>query len=152
MTPKELMTKYGLSSDTFRQVLQSIIHFQRHGGNAGLDFRERRRYPRTIITYPLWIYDNVDQIEDGRVLDVSEKGVCVEGITAMVGETRTFIVRYQKGERRQPFVFDAMCRWVSSNGNSSGECVAGFEITNISQGDIALLLDLIEDTTGHGGG
>lgn len=152
MTANELMKKYGLSSDTFRQVLQSIIHFQRKGRNAGVDFRERRRYPRTVITYPLWVYDHADQIEDGRVLDVSEKGVCIEGITAMVGETRTFIVKYRKGERRKPFVFDAMCRWVSANGGSSREYIAGFEITNISQGDIALLMELIEDATGHDGG
>lgn len=70
----------------------------------------------------------------------------------MVGEARTFIVRYQKEAKRQPFVFDAVCRWVSANGSSSQECVAGFEITDISQGDIALLMELIEDAPGHGGG
>jgi hypothetical protein len=40
-----------------------------------------------------------------------------------------------------------MCRWVSANGSSSQECVAGFEITNISQEDIALLMELIEEAT-----
>jgi hypothetical protein len=144
MTPRQLMKKYVLSPGGLRQVLIAIINFQTQTREADANFQERRRHPRTVITDPVWIYDAADQVEDGRVLDLSEKGVRIAGLSATVGETRALIVRFRRSEEREPFVFNAICRWVSGNRGDSGECVAGFEITDISQEDVAMLRDLIE--------
>jgi hypothetical protein len=142
MTPSELMEKYKLSKPAFRGLIKKIVEFQKSHKDLSGSCEDKRRYPRTAIDFPLWIYDSIDQIQDGRVLDLSVKGVRIEGLPASVGDERTFIVRFRAEQRNQPFVFDAVCRWAARNGHSGDKCVSGFEITHISGINAAILESL----------
>ena len=152
LTAPELMNKYELSPEAFRRVVRALIEAShrsrefsgRHDEPDGsVHFTEMRSYARTTIGFPLWIYNGVDQLEEGRVLDVSEKGVRVQGIRARLGDEHTFVVRFGPGERRYPFVFDAVCRWSEENHHDPKHSIAGFEITSISSMDAAQLADLL---------
>jgi hypothetical protein len=153
MSASQLMEKYELSPKTFQQVLKKLIDASAApstavNGQPGADARppiveDMRQFPRKVIDYPLWVYGDLEQIEHGLVVDASEKGVRVRGISATVGECRTFMVRYGPGDRRQPFVFEAECRWVNGSGNDPDKAVAGFEITRISTVDAEHLQDIL---------
>lgn len=153
MSAADLMEKYGLSPQGFRKVLNALIEASRKSGihrGSGAEsrgevrsFEEMRRVPRKAIDFPLWVYGDVDQIEDGLVLDASEKGIRVQGISASIGEERTFVVRFGPGDKRQPFVFDATCRWVNKGTESPHPPVAGFEITSISSLDAERLQNVL---------
>jgi hypothetical protein len=138
MTPEELMAKYGLSSSGFRQVVELIVKHRMNRRERSVKSNEMRRHPRKAIDFPLWIYEGVDQLEHGRVLDLSEQGVRIQGLPARVGDECTFIARARSQERQRPFVFDAVCRW-TSRGAGRKNFVAGFEITNISSSDATRL-------------
>jgi hypothetical protein len=153
MSTAELMEKYELSTKAFQQVLKKLIDASTAShtdvqGSAGRITQPRvvedlRQFPRKVIDFPLWVYGDVEQIEHGMVVDASEKGVRVRGISATVGESRTFVVRYGPGDRRQPFVFEATCRWANGTKLDSNETIAGFEITRISGVDAERLQDIL---------
>jgi hypothetical protein len=138
MTPEELMEKYGLSSSGFRQVVELIVKRRMDRQKRSVESNEMRRHPRKAIDFPLWIYEGVDQLQQGRVLDLSEQGVRIQGLPAKVGDECTFIARARSRERQHPFVFDAVCRW-TSKGDARESFVAGFEITHISASDATRL-------------
>jgi hypothetical protein len=153
MSSSELMEKYKLSLEGFRRVIKALIdasnrkrkvtNVMTEAQDESPEVKEMRQFPRKSIDFPLWVYGDVEQIEYGFVQDVSEKGVRVQGIDVGIGEERTFVVRYAPGDRRQPFVFEATCRWVNSNVKSPNETVAGFEITSISNLDAERLQDIL---------
>ena len=153
MSSAELMEKYKLSQEGFRRVVKALIDASNRRRNAANvrteaqeespEVKDMRQFPRKSIDFPLWVYGDVEQIEYGFVEDVSEKGVRVRGIDVGIGEERTFVVRYAPGDRRQPFVFEATCRWVNTNAQSPNKTVAGFEITSISNLDAERLQDIL---------
>jgi hypothetical protein len=143
LTPQDLMRKYGLSAKEFRCVLQALIAAAPGRKPAPAASRDLRRFPRKAIGYPLFAYDGIDQLESGRILDISERGVRIQGIFAKIGEARSFIVRFGPGVRKLPFVFDAVCRWVDSGSKLGGSPVAGFAITQISSLDEKTLRDIL---------
>ncbi len=153
MGAAELMVKYQLSTKAFQQVIKTLIDASttvRTNVNANADLRshpqvveDMRQFPRKVIDFPLWVYGDLEQIEHGMVVDASENGVRVRGISAKVGESRTFMVRYGPGDRRQPFVFEATCRWSNGTKLHPNETIAGFEITRISSVDAERLQDIL---------
>ena len=52
-----------------------------------------RKWLRMSTIFPVRIYDSGNLFATGYLLNISEKGVCVKGVEAVVGETRNFIVR-----------------------------------------------------------
>ena len=116
MTKEELDTQKALYRDT-------------------VDLKGVRKWLRIPTTLPLRIYDSGNPFATGHVRDISEKGVCVEGIEATVGEIKNFIVRSDAIGAGHTFVFEGKCRWVSSEESSGKKWVAGFEITSISSLD-----------------
>jgi hypothetical protein len=143
LTPQDLMKKYGLSVDEFRGVIQAMIAASPRRNPAAAASRQVRRFPRKAIGYPLFAYDRGDELESGRILDISERGVRIQGIAAKIGEARSFVVFFGAGVRRLPFGFDAICRWVDSGPEWRGLPVAGFEITQISSLDEKTLQDIL---------
>lgn len=153
LTPTDLMQKYKLSPDAFRQVLKKLIKLSRElqdegTGRRKIDassptFRDLRQFVRKEIDFPLSVYDGIDQLEEGRVLDVSRNGVRIQGIGTRVGDRRTFIVRFGRGDGRHPFVFEAVCRWAHLDPVRPQDCVAGFEITGMSALDAERLNELL---------
>lgn len=152
MTPADLIKKYSLSTEGLRRIFRILVDasamkkveidqlsnlYEVAEETSGI-----RRYPRKHIDFPLLVYDNVDQIETGSVIDVSEKGVRIRGLNTKVGDVRTFIVRFGPPNKGQPFVFEAICRWVDEEDDPK-KSVAGFEITSISSIDAKALHNLV---------
>jgi uncharacterized protein (DUF433 family) len=77
----------------------------------------------------------------GTVRNVSDKGLCLRGIRAKVGEARTILVAGDEAGAFGPFAVDATCKWTGKD--SAGEYVAGFEISNISLGSLKELQLLV---------
>jgi PilZ domain len=152
ITAFELMKKYRLSSSGLRQLFRKLVQakvittdeLDTHAGlyEGGGSLEALRRSPRTRITYPLDIYDGGNPFKGGRVLDVSQNGVRVEGVRATPGEEKTFLVRLG-GITRRSFVFEAKCRWANRPENEGAKWVAGFEITSITNLDLELLRELL---------
>jgi hypothetical protein len=107
------------------------------------DLKGVRKWIRTTTTFPVRIYDSGSPFATGFVLDCTEKGACVKGIEAVVGEVRNFIVRSGAFGEGHTLVFQVKCRWVNKEQLSVREYVAGFEITNISSLDCEELRKLI---------
>ncbi len=103
----------------------------------------RRSEPRNYLLYDVPIFDAIRPEIKGYVNDVSDEGLQIRGIKAQVGEMRRFMIldsRVFKGEGS--LFFDALCRWVTNEGE--GETLAGFCITNISEGSRRELRRLVE--------
>ena len=79
----------------------------------------------------------------GRIIDLSEVGVGVSGLEAQVGELKSLVVVPDEFLEAEPFSFEAKCRW-SRMGDEDKICNAGFEITDISEGDYIQLLELLQ--------
>jgi DNA-binding Lrp family transcriptional regulator len=154
VTALQLMAKYGLSPNGLRRLFRKLVeagiitqkelNLQEGLCQGAADTKGLRRSPRTIISYPLAIYEDGNPFKAGRVLDVSQHGVRVEGIRASPGEEKTLLVRL--GEMpRGSFVFEARCRWANPPRVEGEKWVAGFEIVHITKLDFQLLLGLLRD-------
>jgi hypothetical protein len=147
------MKKYLISSKGLRSAFRKLLKFgditqveldillNLYGESAGAT--GLRKVPRKRISYSLWVYEGGDPFEPGLIRDISEKGVCIDGIRTQIGERKTFMVRLGPLEGHSTFVFDAQCRWVRRESEHNGELVAGFEITNISPVDLRVLQKLV---------
>ncbi|NTV58344.1 MAG: PilZ domain-containing protein [Deltaproteobacteria bacterium] len=154
MTVSELMDKHRFSLKVLRFVFRRLL-------NAGaitkeeldaqatlyknpVDLKGVRKWIRKATVFPVRIYDSGNPFATGYVRDISEKGVCVEGIEAAVGEIKNFIVRSGAFGEGHTVVFEGKCRWVNPAEQSpEKKWVAGFEITSISSLDSGELRKLI---------
>ena len=161
MTIPQLMEKYKISLKALRFVFQRLLNAgamtkeeldtQKALYRDTVDLKGVRKWLRTPTTLPLRIYDSGNPFASGHVRDISEKGICVEGIEATVGEIKNFIVRSEAIGAGRTFVFEGKCRWVNSEESSGKKWVAGFEITSISSLDFKELRKLIRITMLHRG-
>lgn len=91
--------------------------------------------PRPSKYFPLMqmpIYE-LEDLTTEYVLDYfTEKGIKISGITARVGDRKTFMVQPDEFADVFPFVFEAVCRWVDKDPESKVP-TAGFDITSISK-------------------
>lgn len=153
MSPAALMRKYALSQEGLRKIFRIILNasamekeeienlanlYQLDGAPGRM-----RRQPRKRIDFPLRVYDGIDQLEAGQVVDISSTGVKIKGINAKLGEGRTFIARFGTGRQGRPFVFEGVCRWIGSENDGSTDQLAGFEIRSISNLDAKELENLL---------
>jgi hypothetical protein len=156
MTDPELMEKYRLTSRGLQSVFRKLL-------DAGLldladvygrtpffddtiEVDEIRMVPREELEFPLPIYDAQKPEIRGIVNDITERGIGVVGIGTRIDETRNFVIPADEFFRCSPVAFRARCRWVnSSDGDERG--TAGFQITEVSRGDLAKLRKLIQALT-----
>jgi hypothetical protein len=152
MAASELLAKYQFNAKSLRTIFQKLLqaramskdelnmHKSLHdGATHGL-----RRFRRKSMVFPLKIYDGGDPFKSGTVKDVSEKGVCIEGIDTAIGDVKNFIVRFGAFGDSSTMVFEGKCRWVDKHPMTGRVSSAGFEITYISSLDSGELKKLID--------
>ncbi len=153
MTVSQLMDKYRFSLKVLRFVFRRLVNAgaitkdelaaQTALYKDGLELRGIRKWIRKTTVFPVRIYDSGNPFSTGYVRDISEKGVCVEGIEAAVGEIKNFIVRSGAFGEGQTVVFEGKCRWVEPQQLPIKKWVAVFEITGISNLDSGELKKLV---------
>ena len=126
MTIDELAGRYALFDDTVQHGIDSVRLLFRHVVNFVLPIYEKEK-PKTL----------------GIVLDITEGGVGLKGIEAITGESKNFVIPANKFFDVARVEFRARCRWVNRE-ESTGKCIGGFEITNISPGALVELLKLVQ--------
>ncbi len=138
LTVSQLMDKYRFSLKVFRFVFRRLL-------NAGALTKDElqaqtalytdttvlkgiRRWIRKTPVFPVRIYDSGNPFATGYVRDISEKGVCIEGIESGVGEVKNFIVRSGAFGEGHTLVFEGKCRWVNPEQSPVKKWVADFEL------------------------
>lgn len=149
MTASELMEKYKFSGKALRMIFRKLLE-RDITSKSELDERENlypstlaeslRQVPRKRVKTPLSIYEAHNPFVPGIVRDMSEKGVCIEGIKAYPGEVKNFIIRSGLTLGGGTVVFEAKCRWSQNEGPKP---MAGYEIVGISGFDSKELQKLI---------
>lgn len=122
-----------LGPDEFPSDLEKKV------GVASSDLREEAR---CYLDFELPIIDVGPSETEGRVRDITERGLGVIGIPAKVDEVKTFLVFHEKFALIKPFLFDAECRWVKRE-SENGDYIAGFKITDTSDKDLQQLRKLV---------
>ncbi len=153
MSAAELMAKYRFSSRglhaLFRKLLEAKamtkaeLESQAALYKVGDEVKGVRRSLRKKTIFTVHVYDAGNPSSRGTVKDISETGLCVEGIQTSIGEVKSFIVRAGFFGSGATAVFSAKCRWLSRPETPGGKVIAGFEITSISTLDSAELRKLI---------
>jgi hypothetical protein len=103
-----------------------------HGNLRDLD--------RYCLDFELVVIEDGGSARKGTVKDISEKGIGLVGIEARPGDTLTLVVDPESFLEVNPFRFKAQCRWADA---SSGACVTGLQIVDLSEADHKELEKLI---------
>lgn len=154
----DLMNRYGLNPKQLRNTFDILLESKaiNHGELRNdlsvtpdqlkpINHRELDRY---YLDFDLPIVETGPPEVDGRVRDITEKGVGMIGIPSRVDEVKTFLVLHDEFVLIEPFMFEAQCRW--SRQEPDGRCAAGYRITNISAKDLKDLRQLIHLVTFYG--
>src|SRR5271157_690709 len=153
VTDVALMEKYKLSSRGLQRVFTKLVD---SGSAMAADLSGRsmsyddsvtlkkvRVSIRALPILSIGIHERINPEIIGRIRDLSEVGVGVSGLEALVGELKSLVVVPDEFLEVEPFSFEAKCRW--SRIRDQGKiCNAGFEITDISAGSYIQLLELLQ--------
>lgn len=155
MNDSDLMEKYGLTMQTLANTVRLLMDGNRIAradlADRGelleevMDPGEARETRRYYLDFALPVFDT-NNGTTGKVHDLTEKGLGIIGIPAQVGEIKSLTVDHEKFALINRFSFRARCRWLSPS-LSGGECIAGFEIIDISPGDFQELQKLVRMVT-----
>lgn len=107
--------------------------------------REMERY---FIDFELPIVEIGPPEIDGKVRDITEKGIGTIGIPSKVAAVKRFLVLHDEFVLIEPFMFEAQCRWARNT--ADGEHYAGYQITDIAEKDLRDLRNLIHLVTFYG--
>lgn len=156
MTDSELMEKYkltalGLQSAFTKLVDAGALHPEEIFGrlpdyDSTIGVEGLRLLQRQSLEFPLPVLDVERSGVSGSVRDISRSGLGIVGIDAKVGETRALMIPADEFFQIEPIVFRAVCRWMKKN-ESHAEYVGGFQIVEVSQGDLKQLRKLIQSLT-----
>lgn len=151
MDGEELMEKYHLS---FRGLSTASLMLVNSGALAWDEIHENirtgygeyiagkiRSQKRYSVGFDVPVYDINQPEYIGKLHDVSEDGMGIQGIEANVGETKTLVISGDEFGEYSTIVLDAECKWV---GVRSDGPMAGFEISHLSVGSMAELNLLFE--------
>lgn len=149
----EIMKKHGLTTKTLHMVFRKLVdaelmtrdelnHHRSLFQNI-TDIIGIRKKPRKRVKPPLPIYDSVEPLRTLYLKDVSESGICVEGLNTFVGDRRTFKIKPQGPSQRTTLVFEAKCRWFKQGDGDLPQPQSGFEITDISGYDSKVLEEFL---------
>ena len=147
-----LMKRYGISSKGLRSLYNKLIN----SGYLQLEelYEAARARVESILADELselprrYLAVSVPICEVGRpetqcfLFDITEQGLGVRGIAAEEGEMKTFEIDTRGFIEAEIIRFDALCLWVRKQ-DSTGEPVAGFQITNISAQSLQAFRDLV---------
>lgn len=152
MSQVAIMEKYALSSKGLVSAYQKLVSAGILQPEEVLENRDRveidvveelRREPRCYLDFELPVIDVAASEIQGRVKDITVRGLGVIGIPAEVDEVKTFMVYHERFALIKPFLIEARCRWAKREGRN-GHCTAGFEITNMSEDDLEQLRKLVK--------
>lgn len=83
---------------------------------------------------------------EGRLCEITERGLTVSGMEARIGEIKLFAVPCREFLKVDEIAFEAKCLW-SNRDRGSREWSAGFQITKIDRQALAQLRELIQILT-----
>jgi PAS domain S-box-containing protein len=147
------LDKYGITEDslddTFKRLVPQGVTDVQEPSTEPLsatqepeDVTVRREIPRNYMVVSVPIYESNNLLMEGTIIDINEKGMKVQGIEAVKGETKSLLIQGDEFHDVFPFIFDAVCRWTTTD-EGTGETLAGFQITAISQAGMDELRKLI---------
>ncbi len=152
MPQGSIMEKYMLSSKGLESAYRKLVEvgilkpdeipqsLDREKDEAVDELREE---VRCFLDFELPVIDVGAVDTQGRVRDITVKGLGVIGIPAEVNELKTLMVYHEKFALIKPFLIEATCRWVKRE-SENGHYIAGFEITNTSEKDLQQLRKLVK--------
>ena len=126
LSDEELMKKYKLSTigleSVFRKLVQAgaitddqiTVRTDTEAKSKGPQARRNIRYD---LTFHLPVYDQAKPYVKGRVLDITEKGIGVEGIEAKQDESIILVIGPAETTELPEFAFEAVCRWSKKDGS-----------------------------------
>jgi hypothetical protein len=102
MNVSDLMAKYQLTLRGLRTAFQKLLEADAVTSDElnnlkslhDISVSGLRRFRRKRLNPPLKIFDGGDPFKSGVVKDISEKGVCIQGIQTEVGDLKNFIGAY----------------------------------------------------------
>lgn len=153
MTDSELMKKYDLSSEELHFVLQTLTDSQivtveelyatsRSDHDTAFD-ASMPGLPGHYLAIAVDIYESKHPEIKGTLSNVTEKGIAITGITARIGETKTFVIPAGDFIEADPVLLEARCQWAEEQ-RDTGEWLTGFDITRISKNSLNDLRRLIQ--------
>jgi len=152
MSRGSLMEKHGLSAGMLQRVCSKLLAARAVSGHDGWDeitiqmplfdeilIRELCRY---YLDFELPIYETVHPEVQGRVRDITERGIGIAGLETSQEEIKDLVIPGDFFGEVGPVEFVASCRWARIEG-TTGVCQAGFEIIRISNENLRMLRKLI---------
>ncbi len=152
----ELMKKYNLSAKGVQRAFEKLVligaltraEIDARGQTAQdtIFFQNMREFPRhyLVVQIPIHVIgDNSRTV--GKVRDITEQGLGISGVEALVEEEKTFEFYPDEFVSVGPFAFKAECRWAERRGPR--DILTGFQITSISKDGLEKLRQLIQDLT-----
>jgi len=161
ITDSQMMEKYGLTATGLDTVFKQLVaagvisageieresrpdtHDQdRAQEQQQEDETVKRELPRNYMVVSVPIYEANNLLNEGTIIDISEKGLKIQGIKTVEGQKNGLLVQGDEFHDVYPFVFDAVCRWTQTD-KSTGDTVAGYQITGITDQGLQELRKLI---------
>jgi hypothetical protein len=153
MSDSDLMKRYALSSDGLRRIFQTLIE----GNTITADelyttspsvhdtvfVENMRELPRHYLAMAVDIYESKHPEIRGNPSNITEKGIAITGMAARIGETKALVISAGDFIEADSILFEAQCRWARED-RDTGEWLAGFEITRISEKCLEDLRGLIQ--------
>jgi len=148
-----LMHKYRLTAKGIQRIFLKLLEsnlitqvelssrMSQHDDTAEIE--DLREFPRNYPALSVTVYDGSKDGQQGVVRDITERGIGVKGIDAKPDETKQFVICPGGLTSFDTIQFQATCRWVENDEHANGQCVAGFEITSISEADLTELREVI---------
>jgi hypothetical protein len=139
MSVRQLMDKYDVSINSLHNLLRKLVlvralqisEVQALLASAPQELgHDRRKEQRYYVFVPLPIYDMGNLFNEGQVVDISQGGLRITGLSARFGDKKNFLIQPDYFLNVLPFTFEAECRWVFQSEREP--CMAGFQITDIS--------------------
>jgi uncharacterized protein (DUF433 family) len=151
-----LMSKYDLTGKQFSKILDKLESSETtargHLGALSQDEEDTttvwqpREYLRCYPILSLAVADAENPVLKGAVVDLSEKGVGLVGISAVVDDSKALEILPTIIGESACLRFTARCRWTGPCSPQT-KLRAGFEITCIDESNLEGLRELIMTTT-----
>lgn len=154
MSDRDLMAKYELSSKGLQSAFTKLIN------NRIVTVEEIYGQPRSsdedtviiddmsliqkhflTVTAPIYDLDRPDV--QGRLHEITERGLTIAGIESRIGEVKSFRIPCREFLAADQIVFEAECLWTKVR-RETGVWIGGFQITGISKEALDHLRELIQ--------
>ena len=153
MTDSQMMEKYQIDHEALQALFKKLLDLKAISsdalfGEASLacdtsiptHVREMDRY---VLDFDIPVYEEGYTEIQGRVHDITEKGIGIRGLLVRVADVKTLVVLGDAFGVVAPFDLRAICRWSGLDG-SDGQYAAGFQILEISDEAMEELRKLIK--------